>query len=124
MAQEDPVESVPKFSGSGHIPALARDDELGISNQGNGNTEKAPLKKSEVPAGEEDDNKVYPPTRKVMVVMLALYLSLFLVSLVSFPKFITPSLFEIVSLAHTHRIEQLSPQRFLLLPTSSTLSTT
>jgi len=34
-------------------------------------------------AAEGDEGKLYPPARKVIVVMVALYLSLFLVSLVS-----------------------------------------
>jgi len=55
----------------------SRDEELAMP------TEEA-TKEEPVPAGEEDDEgKVYPPARKVAVVMLALYLSLFLVSLVS-----------------------------------------
>ncbi|KAE9369208.1 major facilitator superfamily protein [Stipitochalara longipes BDJ] len=45
-------------------------------------TEKSPSTElGPVPAGDEDDGKVYPPAKKVAVVMLALYLSLFLVSL-------------------------------------------
>jgi hypothetical protein len=87
MAQEHAAKSRPENSGDVHVPAPAQDVELGILNGTDGTTEKAPLKKSEsVPAGEEDESgKVYPPTRQVMVVMLSLYLSLFLVSLVSFP---------------------------------------
>lgn len=69
-----------------HAPATAADVELGILDGAKG-TEKVPAKEISVPAGEEDENgKVYPPTRKVMVVMLALYLSLFLVSLVIFSE--------------------------------------
>ncbi len=34
-------------------------------------------------AEEDEDGKVYPPTKQVVVVMLALYLTTFLVSLVS-----------------------------------------
>jgi len=45
--------------------------------------EKVPSTTMEpVPAGEDEDGKVYPQARKVAVVMLALYLSLFLISLV------------------------------------------
>jgi hypothetical protein len=58
-------------------------EELGNSTQ-NSNLKKTEL----VPAGEEGgEGKIYPPARKVAVVVLALYLSLFLVSLVRFPCF-------------------------------------
>jgi hypothetical protein len=60
------------------------DVEVQLSKTEDGTAEKAPLQNSEVPAGEEDDSeKIYPPAKKVVVVMIALYLSLFLVSLVS-----------------------------------------
>jgi hypothetical protein len=60
-------------------PSTTKEEQLGKS------AEDPHLKKSEpLPAGEEDDEgKVYPPARKVAAVMVALYLSLFLVSLVS-----------------------------------------
>jgi hypothetical protein len=55
-----------------------RDEELAIPNE-----EEHPKTLEGVSAKEEDDaGKVYPPARKVVVVMIALYLSLFLVSLV------------------------------------------
>jgi hypothetical protein len=58
-----------------------RDEELALPN------EKEHSKKQEpISAAEEDDaGKVYPPAREVIVVMIALYLSVFLVSLVNLP---------------------------------------
>ncbi len=55
-----------------------RDQELTIPNE-----EERPRPLEGLSAKEEDDaGKVYPPARKVVVVMIAIYLSLFLVSLV------------------------------------------
>lgn len=42
-------------------------------------------------AEEDDEGKVYPPASSVMVVMVGLYLSLFLVSLVHTPSFQPPA---------------------------------
>ncbi|TVY85231.1 Rubrofusarin-specific efflux pump aurT [Lachnellula suecica] len=79
MPAEKFPESAPESGDDGYVAAPSTDVELGNPL---GTIEKSPLKKSEVPAGEEDDDgKVYPPISKVLVVMLALYLSLFLVSL-------------------------------------------
>ena len=56
----------------------SRDEELATPNE-----EEHPKTLEGVSAKEEDDaGKVYPPARKVVVVMISLYLSLFLVSLV------------------------------------------
>jgi hypothetical protein len=55
----------------------SRDEELATPNG------EHPKTLEGVSAKEEDDaGKVYPPARKVVVVMISLYLSLFLVSLV------------------------------------------
>jgi hypothetical protein len=56
----------------------SRDEELATPNE-----REHPKTLEGVSAKEEDDaGKVYPPARKVVVVMISLYLSLFLVSLV------------------------------------------
>jgi hypothetical protein len=55
-----------------------QDTELAIPNEKENSKKPKPLS-----AAEEDDAvRVYPPAREVIVVMIALYLSLFLVSLV------------------------------------------
>jgi hypothetical protein len=56
----------------------SRDEEVAIPDE-----DEHPKTLESVSAKEEDDaGKVYPPARKVAVVMISLYLSLFLVSLV------------------------------------------
>ncbi len=83
------------------IQQPAQDEELAIPN------EKSLSKADPVPAGEGDDEgTVYPPTRKVVVVMVSLYLSLFLVSLVSFAlcspaHFVRRTVHELTSLLRT-----------------------
>jgi hypothetical protein len=84
MAQQNTSENVVGKEDS--IQQPVRDEELEISNE-----KPQPKKAEPVPAGEEDDEgKVYPPARKVAVVMVALYLSLFLVSLVKSNKPLSP----------------------------------
>jgi hypothetical protein len=74
--------------GENHIHASSRDIEVQISKAEDGTGKKLPLGISQVPAREEDDSeKMYPPTQKVVIAMIALYLSLFSVSLVSSPRF-------------------------------------
>jgi hypothetical protein len=96
----------------------AQAEELGSSN------EKTHLGGPElVSTGEGDGGgKVYPPARKVAAVMLALYLSLFLVSLVSFPHSF-PTSQQVLILFH--RTAQSSPQpspKSLMFSTPSTIS--
>jgi hypothetical protein len=91
MVQENTSDNIAENGVS--VPSPAQDEELGNF------IEKPHLMKSKPePAAEEgDEGKEYPPARKVAVVMLALYLSLFLVSLVSSshssppdPQMVTP----------------------------------
>jgi hypothetical protein len=66
-------------------PAVDKDVELGAPDGENGTNEKSLPKKSGLRSAAEEDEagKVYPAAKQVAVVMLALYLSLFLVSLAS-----------------------------------------
>lgn len=84
MAQKDVEKRALEDGEKSNVHAPSKDLEVQIVKADYGTAEKAPLHNSEVPAGEEDDSeKVYPPFKKAVVVMIALYLSLLLVSLVS-----------------------------------------
>jgi hypothetical protein len=84
----------------GIVSSLTKDEELRRS------TANSNLKKSELVSREQnDEGKVYPPARRVAAVMLALYLSLFLVSLVSSPQSFPPNPPVVISFTgpHNHR---------------------
>ncbi len=80
MAPQNSSSAMSKSELSDSPAAPALNTEIGSMNDDNAEKENPVA----LPAGEEEDNKVYPPAKKTALVMTALYLALFLVSLVSY----------------------------------------